>query len=126
MSERMRDKKRVLVVDDEPGIINFVRANLRLAGYEVISTTSGEEALQLAKSEEPDIMLLDILMVPVTGLDVLDRLRGFSQIPVIVFTARSFIAEKAMQLGANGFIGKPFKPEELTKKIEEVLKSSAT
>ncbi len=114
-------KKRVLVVDDEPGVLRFVQVALEMAGYDVITTTSGEEALKLAESEHPDVMLLDILMVPVTGFEVLDRLRVFSELLVIVFTARSFIAEKAIALGANGFISKPFQPEELVKKVEEVL-----
>ena len=117
----METKKRVLVVDDEPGILNFVRVNLRLAGFDVITTTSGEEALQLAQSQKPDIMLLDILMQPLTGFDVLERLRAFSQIPVIVFTARREIADMALKEGANGYITKPFVPNELVKKIQAIL-----
>jgi DNA-binding response OmpR family regulator len=113
--------KRVLVVDDEPGILRFTSAGLALAGCEVATTTSGEEALRLVKANEPDVVILDVLMVPMTGFDVLDRLRTFSQVPVIVFTARSFIAEQALKLGANGHIAKPFRPEELVKKIKEVL-----
>jgi two-component system KDP operon response regulator KdpE len=117
----MENRKRVLVVDDEPGILRFVRVSLGMAGYDVITTTSGEEALKLVETDKPDIMLLDILMVPMSGLDILDQLRTFSKLPVIVFTARSFIAEKAMELGANGVVAKPFKPEELVEKIKETL-----
>ena len=68
----------MLVVDDEPGILRFVSIRLRLAGYDVTTTTSGEEALKLVQSEKPDIILLDILMQPLSGFDVLDRLRVFS------------------------------------------------
>ncbi len=117
----MDAKKRVLVVDDERGILRFVNTTLRLAGYEVIATTSGEEALQLAQSKTPDIVLLDILMQPLTGFDVLERLRAFSQVPVIVFTARRDIAETALKEGANDFITKPFVPDELVKKIQAAL-----
>lgn len=111
----------MLAIDDEPGILRFVNASLSLHGYQVVTASSGAEGLKLAKSEKPDIMLLDILMVPMTGFEVLEQLREFSQVPVIVFTARSFIGDQAMKMGANGFIAKPFRPDELAKKIKETL-----
>jgi DNA-binding response OmpR family regulator len=117
----MKTKKRVLVVDDEPGIIQFVKINLALAGYEVITTLSGEQTLELVQSEKPDIVLLDILMTPMTGFDILMELRTFSQLPVIVFAARNDIGNIAIKDGANGFIAKPFKPDALIKKIREIL-----
>ena len=117
----MDKKKRVLAVDDEPGILQFLRISLTHAGYDVITTGDGEEALKLAKSENPDIMLVDIVMVPLSGFDVLENLRTFSKVPVIVFTAKSFIAGKAMEMGATDFIAKPFHPDELIKKIEDIL-----
>ena len=117
----VENKKRVLVVDDEPRVLRFISISLSQAGCKVTTTTSGKEALRLVKSMKPDIILLDLLMVPMSGFEVLDKLRTFSQVPVIIFTARSFIAEQAMKLGANGLIAKPFKPEELLKKIEEIL-----
>lgn len=117
----MDAKKRVLVVDDEPGVLRFISISLSLAGYEVITTTSGEEGLKLAETARPDIMLLDILMMPLSGFEVLERLRAFSQLPVIVFTARSDVGARAMEEGANGFIAKPFAPEHLVKKIESTL-----
>ena len=73
------------------------------------------------QKEKFDIVLLDILMVPMSGFEVLDKLRTFSQVPVIVFTGRSFIADKALEFGANDYIAKPFDPEELIKKIRNVL-----
>jgi DNA-binding response OmpR family regulator len=117
----METKKRVLVVDDEPGIVQFVKINLALAGYEVITTLSGEQTLELVQSEKPDIVLLDILMTPMTGFDILMELRTFSQLPVIVFAARNDIGNMAIKDGANGFIAKPFKPDALIKKIREIL-----
>ena len=114
-------KKRVLVIDDEPGVIRFVKISLNLAGFEVITTTSGDEALPLVKSKKPDIVLLDVLMTPLTGFDILAELRTFSQLPVIVFTARNDIGKMAMKEGANGFIAKPFKPDELIRKIREIM-----
>ena len=115
-------KKRVLVVDDEPGVLKFVRISLSAAGYEVLTAGGGEEALQLVQSQNPDIMLLDIVMEPVSGFDVLFRLRRLSnRMPVIVFTAQSVIAESALSAGAKGYISKPFMPDELVRKIGETL-----
>jgi DNA-binding response OmpR family regulator len=117
----MSVKKRVLVVDDEPGVLRFVKIGLTAAGYDVTTTSSGEEALRLVRDHAPDIVLLDVMMVPMTGFEVLEKLRAFSQVPVIVFTARSFILEQAIKNGANGFIAKPFQPDELINKIETML-----
>jgi DNA-binding response OmpR family regulator len=117
----MNAKKKVLVVDDEPGILRFVSTSLTLAGYDVATTGSGEEALELVKSQNPDIVLLDILMHPVNGFDVLEQLRTFSRVPVVVFTAQREIAEKALKEGANAYIMKPFVPGDLVKKIQSTL-----
>ncbi len=117
------DKKscRVLVVDDEAAILRFVAADLELAGYQTSATTSGDEALRLVRADRADVMLLDIFMSPVTGFDVLLELRDFSDIPVIVFTARADVGEFALRAGADAHLGKPFKPKDLADKIEEVL-----
>jgi DNA-binding response OmpR family regulator len=112
---------RVLVVDDEAAILRFVSAGLELAGYQTSATASGDEAIRLVKAGRADILLLDIFMSPVTGFDVLVELRVFSDIPVIVFTARADVGEFALKAGADAYLGKPFKPKELADKIEEVL-----
>ncbi len=117
----VENKKHVLVVDDESRVLRFINISLSQAGYEVTTTTSGEEALQLVKSEKPDIVLLDLLMVPMSGFDVLNELRVFSQVPVIIVTARNFTAEQVVEIRANDFVAKPFKPEELIKKLKELL-----
>jgi len=117
----MSVKKHVLVVDDAPGVLRFVKIGLVSSGYDVTTSASGEEALQIVKSREPDIILLDILMVPMTGFEVLEYLREFSQVAGIVFTAKSNIAEQALKCGADGFLAKPFAPEQLVEKIESVL-----
>lgn len=119
----MNTRKRVLVVDDEPGIGNILRIKLRLHGYEVITTTSGAEAIEIIRKQEPDIVLLDILMPDVTGMDVLNRVRIFSDVPIVVFTAKLDIVQSAMKLGANDSIAKPFDPDQVVKKIEAVLAS---
>ena len=117
----MKVNERILAVDDEPGVLRFVKASLSLGGYEVFTAAGGEEALRLVKSEKPDIMLLDILMTPVNGFDVLKKLRAFSKIPVIAFTARNDIADAVLEAGADAFIDKPFKPDDLALKIRELL-----
>jgi len=115
--------KRVLVVDDEPGIGNILRIKLRISGYDVITALGGQEALDLVASAKPDIMLLDVIMPGVDGFEVLQKLRSYSQLPVIVFSARQDNAAKALELGANDFLAKPFAPEELVNKIRSILGS---
>ena len=111
----------MLVVDDERGILNFIRVKLTSVGYEVLTTTNGQEALEWLQKEKFDIVLLDILMETVSGFEVLDKLRTFSQVPVIVFTRQSFIADLALKMGASDYIAKPFDPEELVRKIKGIL-----
>jgi CheY-like chemotaxis protein len=110
-------KQLVLVVDDHPRVLRFIEIDLKLRGYEVITTTSGEEALGLVKSKKPDIMLLDIIMPGIDGLEVLRRLRGFSRLPVIAFSASPGERDSAMHLGANDFLSKPFQPDDIVRKI---------
>jgi DNA-binding response OmpR family regulator len=119
--EEMKNGKRVLVTDDEEGILNFVRINLKLNGYDVKTASRGEDALNLARTENFDVIILDIVMEPMDGLEVLTNLRHFSQVPVIVFTALNSVSNKALELGANGAVAKPFHPQDLIKKIEEIL-----
>jgi DNA-binding response OmpR family regulator len=114
-------KKRVLVVDDEPGIGNILRIKLRLHGYDVMTTTSGADAIEIIRTGQPDIVLLDILMPNVSGMDVLEQVRKFSAVPIIVFTARREIVESALQCGANDSISKPFDPDQVVDKIGAVL-----
>ncbi len=121
MKKVTSSRKRVLIVDDEPQIGKIFGIKLTLSGYDVLSTTSGAEAIELVRTQKFDVMLLDILMPDVTGLDVLDEVRTFSQIPIVVFTARPDIAEVAKRFGANDFIAKPLLPEALVEKIRIVL-----
>lgn len=111
-------KVRVLVVDDDEKILRFVRSSLALAGYDVCTTTCGEEALQLLESKKPQIMVLDILMPQTDGFEVLKRVRPASKLPVIAISAHASNAGQALSLGANVFIAKPFRPDELIKEIK--------
>jgi two-component system KDP operon response regulator KdpE len=118
------EKKRcVLVVDDHPRVLRFIEIDLKLRGFEVLTTTSGEAALKLVKSSEPDIMLLDIIMPEMDGLEVLKKLRAFSQLPVIAFSASHASQDDAIRLGASDFITKPFHPDEMVRRIDVLLGS---
>jgi DNA-binding response OmpR family regulator len=119
----MAAKQCVLVVDDEPGIVEILGIKLKLHGYEVVGATSGAEAVALARERRPDVILLDMLMPGMSGMEVLDKLRAFSSVPVIVFTARPDITELALKMGAAGAIAKPFDPDRLVEKIGSVLAS---
>ena len=114
-------KQRVLLVDDEDRIVNFLALKLKVSGYEVICANDGEKALELAKTSDPDIMLLDIIMPGIDGIEVLRRLRKFSNIPVIVLSAKERISEEVLTLGANGFMSKPFNPDDLVAKMRLIL-----
>ncbi|MDZ4719752.1 MAG: response regulator transcription factor [Roseiflexaceae bacterium] len=122
MSE-LKDKQ-ILVVDDEPRMINFMQMNLELEGCRVISATNGREALDKAREELPDVMLLDIMMPGMDGFETLKRLRTFSQVPVLILTARADEEDriKGLELGADDYISKPFSHRELVSRIRAVLR----
>jgi DNA-binding response OmpR family regulator len=117
----MKKKRMVLMVDDERKVLRFMEIDLRLRGFEVIATTSGKEALELIRSAQPDIMLLDIVMPGMDGFEILRQLRTFSQLPVITFSASIANHDKAMRLGANAFISKPFKIDDMVNNINAFL-----
>jgi len=117
-------KTRILVVDDEISIIKFLRANLQATGYEVLAATDGEEALQTFERELPNLVILDIMMPRMNGFEVCSRLREWSQIPVIMLSARGDEGDKvkALDLGADDYITKPFGASELIARVGAVLR----
>jgi DNA-binding response OmpR family regulator len=117
----MAEKKKVLIADDEPAILRILSIKLRISGYDVVTANSGSEALDLIDSVHPDIMLLDVIMPGVDGFEVLKNLRTVSNLPVIVFSARSENAQKALNLGANIFLSKPLNLDDLIKRIETLF-----
>jgi two-component system, OmpR family, KDP operon response regulator KdpE len=122
---------RLLVVDDEVRILNFLSSNLRAKGYEIITASDGQEALKQFHACQPDLVLLDIIMPKMNGLDVLKEIRGFSKVPVIFLSAKGNERDKiaGLDMGADDYIHKPFSPDELISRIEAVMrrfKPSAT
>lgn len=115
-------KFRILVVDDEQRILNFLRTKLKASGYEVFAAGDGAQALEQIEAEEPDLVVLDLLMPRMDGFEMMERLRTFSSIPVIVLSARGADTDRirGLKLGADDYLAKPFNPEELTARIEAV------
>src|SRR5687767_3805240 len=119
-----RDGKRILVVDDEPRMIGFIRMNLELEGHLVIEAHNGLEALDAVRTQLPDLVLLDIMMPELDGFETLRMLREFSDIPVIMLTAKGDENDKVygLELGADDYVTKPFGPRELSSRIKAVLR----
>jgi DNA-binding response OmpR family regulator len=117
---------RILVVDDELAIIKLLRANLQADGYEVLAAIDGAEALQIVERELPNLIILDIMMPKVDGFEVSRRLREWSQIPIIILSARSDETDKVecLNLGADDYLSKPFAAEELLARVRAVLRRS--
>ncbi len=116
--------KRVLVVEDEMKIARLVRDYLRQAGFEVLEAADGPAALMLARSERPDMIVLDLGLPGMDGLDVTRQLRATSSVPIIMLTARSEETDKivGLELGADDYVTKPFSPKELVARIRAVLR----
>lgn len=116
------NKLQVLVVDDEQRILNFLSSKLRASGYEVLTASNGVEALEQMQSQEPDLVVLDILMPEKDGFETLKELRTFSSVPTIILSAKGTNADKVkgLSLGADDYLAKPFSPDELIARIEAV------
>ncbi|MBM3157707.1 MAG: response regulator transcription factor [Chloroflexi bacterium] len=113
---------RILVVDDEKRIINFLRTKLKASGYEVLTAADGFEALEQVQAQEPDLILLDVLMPRMDGFETLKRVRSFCSTPVIVLSAKGSDVDKikGLGLGADDYLPKPFNPDELIARIEAI------
>jgi DNA-binding response OmpR family regulator len=114
----------ILVVDDEARIVKLVRDYLERAGFDVIVARDGETALTLARVEQPDLIVLDLMLPGVDGLDVCRRLRQASAVPIIMLTARVEEADRivGLELGADDYITKPFSPRELVARVRATLR----
>ncbi len=117
-------RTRVLVVDDEDRIREIVRGYLESDGFDVAEARDGEAALQTARDWHPDLVVLDVMMPGIDGIEVLRRLRTTSEIPVILLTARSEEVDTlvGLSVGADDYLTKPFRPRELVARIKTVLR----
>jgi two-component system KDP operon response regulator KdpE len=118
---------RVLVCDDDPQILRALRVVLRDAGYEVIPTETGEEALDRAAVRPPQAAILDLMLPGIDGVEVCRRLREWSDMPILVLSALDEESEKirALQTGADDYVTKPFAPGELVARLQAALRRSA-
>lgn len=118
---------KILVVDDEKKIVDIVKAYLEKDGYEVIAAYDGKSALETAKRQPPDLVILDLMLPEVSGWDVCRALRADSNIPIIMLTARDDVTDKiiGLELGADDYVTKPFDPKELVSRVKAVLRRTA-
>ncbi|PWJ49757.1 response regulator transcription factor [Faecalicatena contorta] len=119
-------KPMILVIEDEEAICNFITAILNSNGYQVIKTNTGKEGISIAASYSPDVILLDLGLPDIDGVEVLKSIREWSKIPVVVVSARGHEREKveALDLGADDYIVKPFGTSELLARIRTALRHS--
>jgi two-component system phosphate regulon response regulator PhoB len=120
-------KAKILVADDEPDALELIEVNLKSAGYEVLTAADGRAALQQARAAVPDLVLLDIMLPEMDGLEICKALRhdnATSAIPIIMLTARATEIDRVLglELGADDYITKPFSPRELVLRVKNVLK----
>jgi DNA-binding response OmpR family regulator len=117
-------RRKVLVVDDEPRMIQFIRLNLEHDGFEVYEATSGPQALEKMRDQLPDLILLDVMMPDLDGFETLRLVREISTVPVIMLTAKGEEDDRVrgLELGADDYVTKPFSPRELVSRVRAVLR----
>jgi len=113
---------RVLIVDDDPRIVKFLEVKLKASGYGVLTADSGVQALEQVEAQEPDLVVLDLLMPKKDGFETLRELRASNSVPVIILSAKEAETDKikGLKLGADDYLAKPFSPDELVARIEAV------
>ncbi|MBP8955206.1 MAG: response regulator transcription factor [Armatimonadetes bacterium] len=122
----MPDKDKVLVIDDSPSDRDLAGTLLRREGYEVTEAETGERGLELIELDQPNIVLLDVMLPGIDGLEVCRRLRQRHEIPVLMLTARDDEVDKVvgLELGADDYVAKPFAPRELVARVRALLRRS--
>jgi two-component system KDP operon response regulator KdpE len=118
---------KILVIDDEPHLVKLVRSNLEAQHFKVISAMDGMSGLAMVEKEGPDLVILDIMLPGMDGFDILQKIREFSSVPVIMLTAKDQDVDvvKGLQLGADDYVKKPFSVHELLARVEAVLRRAA-
>ncbi len=123
----MPESARILIVDDEPDLIDMVSLRLEANGYQVIRASEGQEGLDKARNESPDLIILDLMLPKIDGYKVCRMLKfdeKYKKIPVILFSARTQAADVKLgvEVGADAYLIKPFEPDILLAKVSELLK----
>ena len=118
--------RRILVVDDEPDILQLTKLRLEASGFEVMTAATGPEGLEKARGEKPDLMVLDLMLPGLNGYEICTMLKQdtrYQEMPIVLFTAKAQEKDEklGMACGANAYVRKPFKGEELLQKIQALL-----
>jgi DNA-binding response OmpR family regulator len=118
---------KILAVDDEPLYQHLLKVNLEKEGYEVITANNGEEALEMVSSRHPDLVIMDIMMPKLDGLTACERIRQFSNIPIVILTARGEEQDRVrgLNIGADDYVVKPFSATELVARVRAVLRRTS-
>jgi len=116
--------QKILIVDDEENIVQLIEYNLNKAGYQTISADNGQKAVSLARKEQPDLIVLDVMLPELDGFDVVREIRKESTVPVLMLTARAeeFDRVLALELGADDYLTKPFSTRELVARVKAILR----
>ena len=126
----MNHKQNILIVDDEASVVEVVGLYLRREGFEITSAADGREAFEAMQKGRPDLLILDVMLPEIDGLEILRRLRAGSdsKVPVILLTARGQEIDRiyGLELGADDYVVKPFSPAELTARVKAVLRRTGT
>ena len=124
---KLNMKPKILVVDDEPDALDLIQYNLKAAGYDVVTADDGEEALKKARTTQPALVILDLMLPEVDGLEVCKALRrepGTATVPIIMLTAKAAEIDRVLglELGADDYVTKPFSPRELVLRVKSLLR----
>lgn len=125
----MAERRRILLVDDEPTIVKMVGKRLEVEGFDVVTAKDGQDALQKAHAESPDLIILDLMLPKLSGYEVCAMLKQdtrYRTIPIVLFTAKTQAKDEelGMECGANAYVRKPFRSEELLEKIRALIDAS--
>ncbi len=123
--------QRILIVDDEPQLVELVQMRLEASGYEVLSAVDGQEGLKKARDEQPDVIILDLMLPKLNGYEVCTLLKQdarYQHIPIVILTAKTQQKDEAlaMDCGADAYLRKPFKAEEMLEAIQKFIPGGST
>jgi two-component system response regulator MprA len=123
-NSKTKAAQTILVVDDEQGILDFTELGLKYEGFEVLTANNGTKGLELALQEKPDLVVLDVMLPGINGMELCRRLRTFDDVPIIMLTAKDEVGDRiqGLNLGADDYLTKPFSFQELVARVRAVLR----